>query len=251
MTDKRGGKNKMGISNIFVSGVFAAGVLSFFSPCIFPLLPVYLGVLLDHDDKRVISIFGKKLQWFGILKTLAFIGGLSTVFITLGYGAGFLGKLLYTDWFRYVTGGIIILLGIHQMELINIRSLQKQKSITYQQKPKRNGLLNAFVLGLTFSFGWTPCVGPVLSSVLGLAASGGEGAVTGGIYMFFYIVGLAIPFLVLAVASTAVMQHFNKIKPHIGLIKKIGGALIVLMGILMMTGSVNAVTAFFENLFRR
>lgn len=239
----------MSISLVFLVTVFAAGLLSFFSPCIFPLLPVYLGILLDQDEKHTIIIFGKKMNWYGLVKTLAFIAGLSTVFITLGYGAGFLGKVLYTDWFRYVTGTVIILLGIHQMEIINISKLQMQKSFNYQQKKGLGDLLNAYLLGLTFSFGWTPCVGPVLSSVLGLAASGGNGALAGGVYMVFYTLGLALPFLILALTSSVVMQGFNKIKPHIPLMKKIGGLLIIFMGILVLSNSVNAITAFFERLF--
>lgn len=239
----------MNISQLVIATVFSAGVLSFFSPCILPLLPVYLGVLADNDDRRLIKLWRWKLQWYGVVKTLGFIAGLSMVFITLGYGAGFLGSYLYSDWFRYLTGGLVVILGIHQMEIINIRGLQRQKSIAYRQKPNRNGVVSAFVLGLTFSFGWTPCVGPVLSSVLGLAASGKEGAISGGVYMFFYTLGLAIPFLLLALMSSVLLQRLNRIKPYIGVIKKVGGGLIVFMGILMMTGSVNAITAFFENIF--
>ena len=239
----------MAISLVFLLTVFVAGLLSFFSPCIFPLLPVYLGILLGQDEKHTGTLFGRKINWYGLVKTLAFIAGLSTVFITLGYGAGFLGKVLYTDGFRYVMGSLIILLGIHQMEIINISKLQMQKSFSYKEKKGRGALFNAYLLGLTFSFGWTPCVGPVLSSVLGLAASGGDGALAGGVYMIFYTLGLALPFLLLALTSSVVMHSFNKIKPYIPLMKKIGGVLIIYMGILELTNHVNAITAFFENIF--
>lgn len=124
----------MEVSFIFVFSVFAAGVLSFFSPCIFPVLPVYLGILLDSDDSRTVTIFGKKIYWYGVVKTLAFILGLSTIFVILGYGAGFLGNILYAAWFRYLLGAIVILLGIHQMELITIKKLQFQKSFQFQNK---------------------------------------------------------------------------------------------------------------------
>lgn len=85
----------MELTMLLMVSVFIAGLLSFFSPCIFPVLPVYLGILLDSDDSRSITIFGKKLYWYGIVKTLAFISGLSTIFIILGYGAGLLGNILY------------------------------------------------------------------------------------------------------------------------------------------------------------
>ena len=98
---------------------------------------------------------------------------------------------------------------------------------------------------ITFSFGWTPCIGPILSSVLALAASGGNGAFQGAILTLIYTLGMALPFLILALASSFVMQYFNKIKPYMGLMKKIGGALIILMGILLMLGQLNALSGLF------
>ncbi len=234
-------------STLILSSVFAAGVLSFFSPCIFPLLPIYMGVLLNTNENYTFNIFNLKINLYSIIKTLAFVAGLSVVFITLGYGAGFLGKVLYSNWFRYAMGVVIIVLGVHQMELINIGKLQEQRTLQY--KKQKGEILSSFILGLTFSFGWTPCVGPVLGSILGLAAAGGNGAVQGGFYMFVYTLGLAIPFLILALASSLVMNCFNKIKKHMGTLKKIGGFLIILMGVFVMFGNVSAITAFFENLF--
>ncbi len=229
----------MTLSIVLIASVFAAGLLSFFSPCIFPVLPVYLGILLDADDSKTITIFGKKLYWYGIVKTLAFIFGLSTIFVILGYGAGFLGNILYAVWFRYFLGALVIILGI------TIKSLQFQKSLTFHNNKNRNGLFNAFILGLTFSFGWTPCVGPVLSSVLALVASGGNGAWQGGVLMIIYTLGLGIPFLLISFASGIVLKQFNKLKPHILLLKKVGGVLIIIMGILLMTGTLNNLAQLF------
>ena len=233
------------LSIVFLISVFLARILSFFSPCILPLLPVYVGILLDTDEPRTIIILGKKIAWHGIVKTLFFIAGLSVVFLILGYGAGFLGKVLYTEWFRYVLGAIVILLGVHQMELINFKLLQRQKSVQLKKDKNRNDFYNAFLLGVTFSLGWTPCVGPVLSSVLAIAASGGNGAVQGGFLMLVYTLGLAIPFLILALASSIVLRHFGKKKPYMGLLKKIGGLLIILMGILLMLGNLNVLDSIF------
>lgn len=232
-------------SIIFLLSVFVAGILSFFSPCILPLLPVYVGVLLDSDEPRTVRFLGFEIAWYGIAKTLFFILGLSTIFVILGYGAGFLGNLLYTDWFRYVLGIIVIILGIHQTGIINIAQLQKQKSVQFKQDKKRNDFYNAFLLGLTFSFGWTPCVGPVLGSVLAIAASGGSGAWQGAILMMVYTLGLALPFLILALASSLVLRHFGKLKPYMGVMKKIGGAIIILMGILLMLGNFNILAQLF------
>ena len=200
-------------TSLFSISVFLAGVLSFFSPCILPLMPVYVGILLDSERVKTVRIFGREL---------------------------------YAPWFRYLLGGIVILLGIHQMEVINLRQLQKQKTIQLKKNRERNEFFNAFLIGVTFSFGWTPCVGPVLSSVLAIAASGGDGALQGAFLMLVYTLGLALPFLVLALASSWVLQHFAKLKPHMGTLKKIGGALIILMGILLMLGTLNSLASLFH-----
>ena len=160
---------------IFFISVFLAGILSFFSPCILPLLPVYAGVLLDDKDGAQASSGKFSISLVSLLRTLAFIIGISFVFILLGYGAGFLGDLLYTSWFQYVMGAVIILLGLHQMEVLHLKGLYKERRLQLKgQGQKGNGYSQAFLLGLTFSFAWTPCVGPVLGSVLALAASGGS-----------------------------------------------------------------------------
>ncbi|MCW6677270.1 thiol-disulfide oxidoreductase-associated membrane protein CcdA2 [Aerococcaceae bacterium NML130460] len=229
---------------VFYGTVFIAGVLSFFSPCILPLLPIYFGKLAgDVGDKQLI-LFGKVIHLLPIFKTLAFIFGIGTVFIILGYGAGALGHFINHPYFTYVLGAFVIMLGIHQMELINISLLQRQKNIAFKQKTQ-NDILEVYLLGLSFSFGWTPCVGPVLGSVLAIAASDGGGALYGASLMFCYTLGLALPFLVLAVGSTYMMQHVNFMKRHILEVKRIGGALIVLMGILLMFGQVNYLTSLF------
>lgn len=231
-------------SILFFLSVFLAGVLSFFSPCIFPLLPVYAGVLLDTDRSRLVKIGRWQVDLYGLLKTFCFIAGLSVVFIILGYGAGFLGQFLYANWFSYVLGGLVILLGLHQMELINLQKLQFQKGVTVKRSEKHD-LLSAFLLGLTFSLGWSPCVGPILSSVLALAASGGSGALQGGLLMITYSLGLSLPFLILALASSFVLRHFGKLKPYLGTMKKVGGFMIVLMGLLLMFGNINTITQLF------
>ncbi|MGT2754435.1 thiol-disulfide oxidoreductase-associated membrane protein CcdA2 [Streptococcus ovis] len=238
----------MGTSLIFTFSVFAAGILSFFSPCIFPLLPVYLGILLDESKERTVSLFGFSINWYSLLKTVAFMAGLSSVFLLLGFGAASLGSLFNSPNFRVVMGLIIIVLGLHQMEWINIASLQKQKQLRFNFQTK-NGFLSAFLLGLTFSFGWTPCVGPVLGSVLGLAASGGGSSVQGGLLLLVYTLGLSLPFLLITLSSSALVKQFNKLKPHMLTMKKIGGALIILMGITLVLGKVDAITAFFETIF--
>ena len=232
---------------IFFISVFLAGILSFFSPCILPLLPVYAGVLLDDKDSSQASSGKFLISVVSLLRTLAFIAGISFIFILLGYGAGFLGDLLYAPWFQYVTGAVIILLGLHQMEVLHFQGLYKERRLQLKrQGQKGKGYSQAFLLGLTFSFAWTPCVGPVLGSVLALAASGGSGAWQGAGLMLIYTLGLALPFLVLALASSYVLKHFRKLHPYLGTLKKVGGFLIIVMGILVLLGNASILTRLFE-----
>ncbi|HGL8230134.1 TPA: thiol-disulfide oxidoreductase-associated membrane protein CcdA2 [Streptococcus pneumoniae] len=231
----------------FFLSVFLAGILSFFSPCILPLLPVYTGVLLDDKDGAQASSGKFSISVTSLLRTLAFIAGISFIFILLGYGAGFLGDLLYASWFQYLTGAIIILLGLHQMEILHFKGLYKEKRLQLQgQGQNGKGYSQAFLLGLTFSFAWTPCVGPVLGSVLALAASGGSGAWLGAGLMLVYTLGLALPFLLLALTSSYVLKHFRKLHPYLGILKKVGGFLIIVMGLLVLFGNASILSQLFE-----
>lgn len=230
----------------FFLSVFLAGILSFFSPCILPLLPVYTGVLLDDKDGAQASSGKFSISVTSLLRTLAFIAGISFIFILLGYGAGFLGDLLYASWFQYLTGAIIILLGLHQMEILHFKGLYKEKRLQLQgQGQNGKGYSQAFLLGLTFSFAWTPCVGPVLGSVLALAASGGSGAWQGAGLMLVYTLGLALPFLLLALTSSYVLKHFRKLHPYLGILKKVGGFLIIVMGFLVLFGNASILSQLF------
>ncbi|HGQ8466156.1 TPA: thiol-disulfide oxidoreductase-associated membrane protein CcdA2 [Streptococcus pneumoniae] len=231
----------------FFLSVFLAGILSFFSPCILPLLPVYTGVLLDDKDGAQASSGKFSISVTSLLRTLAFIAGISFIFILLGYGAGFLGDLLYASWFQYLTGAIIILLGLHQIEILHFKGLYKEKRLQLQgQGQNGKGYSQAFLLGLTFSFAWTPCVGPVLGSVLALAASGGSGAWQGAGLMLVYTLGLALPFLLLALTSSYVLKHFRKLHPYLGILKKVGGFLIIVMGLLVLFGNASILSQLFE-----
>ncbi|CVP95856.1 cytochrome c-type biogenesis protein [Streptococcus pneumoniae] len=231
----------------FFLSVFLAGILSFFSPCILPLLPVYTGVLLDDKDGAQASSGKFSISVTSLLRTLTFIAGISFIFILLGYGAGFLGDLLYASWFQYLTGAIIILLGLHQMEILHFKGLYKEKRLQLQgQGQNGKGYSQAFLLGLTFSFAWTPCVGPVLGSVLALAASGGSGAWQGAGLMLVYTLGLALPFLLLALTSSYVLKHFRKLHPYLGILKKVGGFLIIVMGFLVLFGNASILSQLFE-----
>ena len=230
--------------NILPGIVFIAGLLSFFAPCTFPLIPVYIGLLGDSEKEYERIAVGKfKLNIGAVIKTVCFVFGLSTSFIILGFGAGFLGSFLSDSRVIFIAGLLVVILGLHQMELIHIKKLDTVGGISV--KNNKTKALGSYLLGISFSLGWTPCVGPVLSSVLAIAASGGNGALQGGLLMLVYTLGLSLPFLAMALASGWVLQRFSKLKPYMGVLKKIGGALIILMGILLMLGNLNALASLF------
>ena len=231
--------------DIFVSSVFAAGVLSFFAPCILPLLPVYLGVLTGNDGGANEST---RFNPIAVLKTVIFVAGLSTSFVILGFGAGLLGSFIFRREFYFILGLIVVLLGIAQTGLIKIKLLERQKKLTLKRSNKSD-FLGTYLLGFTFSFGWTPCIGPVLAAVLAVSASKGQG-LYGGWLMFIYSIGLMIPFLVISVFSEYLLGKVKGLYKHMGKIKIAGGILIIIMGLFLMTNNLNIITVFFEGLGR-
>ncbi|MCT8676444.1 cytochrome c biogenesis protein CcdA, partial [Glaesserella parasuis] len=185
--------------NLLISSVFLAGLASFLSPCIFPIVPIYFGIL---------SKGGKK-----VLNTLLFIMGLSLTFVSLGFSFGFLGDLLLNDTTRVIAGIIVIILGIHQLGIIKINFLEQTKLVEIKTNGK-SASVEAFVLGLTFSLGWTPCIGPILASVLAL--SGDEGsALYGGAMMFVYVLGLALPFIIFSFFSDELLKRAKSLNKHL------------------------------------
>ncbi len=211
--------------NLLISSVFLAGLASFLSPCIFPIVPIYFGIL---------SKGGRK-----ILNTLLFILGLSLTFIGLGFSFGFLSDILFNDTARIVAGIIVIILGVHQLGILKIGLLEQTKLVEIKTDNK-SAALQAFVLGLTFSLGWTPCIGPILAAVLAL--SGDEGsALYGAGMMLVYVFGLATPFILFSFFSDSLLKRTKALNKHLTKFKIIGGILIILMGVLLITNNLHIV----------
>ncbi len=156
-----------------------------------------------------------------------------------------LGQIMYTNWFRYLMGILIIILGLHQMEVFHFSFLEKQKTMDFRANKHKNELFSAFLLGLGFSFGWTPCIGPVLGSVLALAASMDKDALMGAVYLFIYTLGMAIPFLFLALASGIRSPLlYSSQTPFV--VAEEDQRTIILMGILLLLGQLNSLSSIFS-----
>ncbi|AEW77545.1 cytochrome c biogenesis protein CcdA [Aggregatibacter actinomycetemcomitans] len=204
---------------LLIGTVFLAGLASFLSPCIFPIIPIYFGILAKGGRK--------------IMNTFLFIAGLSLTFVSLGFSFGFLGNLFFNDNVRIIAGIIVIILGIHQLGIIKLNFLERTKVVEVKTEGK-SASFEAFFLGLTFSLGWTPCIGPILASVLAL--SGDEGsALYGASMMLVYVLGLATPFVLFSLFSQELLKRTKALNKHLDKFKIIGGLLIIVMGILLIT----------------
>ena len=230
--------------NVSLFAAFTAGLISFVSPCVLPLIPAYLSFIsgvsveeMKSKDKK--SEVLKKV----ILSAFLFISGFSVVFVALGASATFIGEFLGSKLFLFnkIAGLIIIILGLHLLGVFRISFLNYEKRFHTKGKPL--GLLGAFLVGLAFAFGWTPCVGPVLTPILGLAAN--QETVTKGIILLFtYSLGLGIPFFVTAVSFHSFLSVFDWIKKHFRTIEIISGLFLIIIGLLMFIGSFSSLTGF-------
>jgi cytochrome c-type biogenesis protein len=224
----------------YVSAV-GAGALSFLSPCVLPLVPPYLCYMagVSVDDFRGSAGVAAKAGARGALlaASLAFVLGFSTVFIALGAGASSIGRLLrvWQEPLAMAAGVLIILMGLNFLGVIKIPLLSREARFQSEGKPA--SVVAAYVMGLAFAFGWTPCIGPVLGPILTLAG-GRETVGEGALLLAAYSLGLGIPFLVAALFSGAFMRFLGRFRVHLGRIEKAIGALLVVAGILFLTGGV-------------
>ena len=215
--------------------VFLEGLVSFLSPCVLPILPVYLAVLSTSNGEALTTPQLKRRLL--MRNTLLFVLGIATTFFILGMGIGALRSLL-TTYKRYIlmVGGVFIMvMGLFYSGDLAIPFLQYEKRFHYQVKEMKAWV--AYLLGLTFSFGWTPCIGPMLASVL-VVASTSESAVVGNLLIGLYTIGFVIPFLIVAAFSEKLMGLLDKIKIKQKLIKNLGGWLLIIMGIIVFINGV-------------
>ena len=220
------------MTQLFIA--FGAGLLSFLSPCVLPLIPGYISYISGSSlneliEKKTVNIF----------PIILFAIGFSIVFISFGATASFLGSLILNNSYhlRIASGIIIIVFSLHILGIINLNFLNYEKRIYTE---KKSGIFSSLLVGMAFGFGWTPCIGPILGSILALAST--EQSLNRGILLLvFYSLGLAIPFILSGYLIQKFLVFSKNIKSKMNIILKSGGALLLITGILMITNQLQAI----------
>ncbi|MCW5691358.1 MAG: sulfite exporter TauE/SafE family protein [Pseudolabrys sp.] len=221
--------------DVSIGGAFVAGLLSFFSPCVLPLVPPYLAYMGGVSVTELRESESGSRRWHVLLTALAFVAGFSAVFVALGATASIIGKAV-SAWLgvlSYIAGSLIVVMGLHFLGVFRIALLDRTARVGVSQKPA--GLAGAFLIGLAFGFGWSPCVGPVLAAIL-LIAGASESAGEGARLLLVYSLGIGVPFLVAAGFAGAFMRWSARFRARLALIEKAMGAFLVLAGVLIFTG---------------
>lgn len=242
----------MGFIGLNFPIAFGAGIVSFFAPCVVPLLPAYIGyvtgVSLNELKEKGYAPFRKKL----LASSLFYILGFSVVFVLLGTAAASIGIALrrYDFLIQRIGGLIILILGLEFSGIIRIPFLSYQKQFNLPSWVNNLGYFRAFFVGLVFATAWTPCVGAVLGSILALAAVSGTAA-QGATLLFVYSLGISIPFMIVSLSLASAPRYLTFVSRHIGIVAKIAGLLLAVLGILLLTDTYKYVNSWlFEIAFR-
>ncbi|SET38621.1 cytochrome c-type biogenesis protein [Salinibacillus kushneri] len=220
---------------------FGAGFLSFISPCVLPLYPVFLSYVTGMSVNELKSE-NAMLTKRSLLHTISFLIGFSAIFVVLGFAATTLGELLiqYRDYIRQVGAILMVFFGLVMVGLFNFEFLMKERKVSFKNRP--TGYIGSVLIGMAFSMSWTPCTGPILAAVIGLAATNPD---TGVILMTAYSLGFSIPFLLLSFF----IGKLGWIKRNSARIVKIGGYIMIVMGIALFFDWMRIITAYLSGLF--
>jgi cytochrome c-type biogenesis protein len=225
-----------------VAVAFAAGLLSFLSPCVLPLVPSYIGFL---TGMTLPEMTGRRRV--ALLHALLFVAGFSLIFVLLGASATALGRALnvYQIWLQRVGGVLIIVFGLLCLGLFKLDILTLERRVHLERKPV--GFLGSALVGMAFAAGWTPCIGPVLGGILGLAATSSDLS-RGMLLLGVYSAGLAVPFLIAAVAIESFLGWFQRFRRFLPWVMRVSGVLLVLVGILLVTGEFTRLAGWLQGL---
>ncbi len=213
---------------------FSAGLFSFLSPCVLPLFPSYLSFITGMSVDRLAGDVTGGARGHVLLHSVAFIAGFTTVFVSLGASFSAAGQFLfgYRDWIRIAGGALIVVFGLYIAGILRIGVFARTKQLQIRSKPA--GFVGSYAVGLTFAIGWTPCVGPILGSILTLASN--DKTVQQGIALLLgYSAGLGVPFLLSSIALGGFLKFFKKYRPFIPAVERVAGMLLVAVGILVVT----------------
>ncbi len=219
-------------------GALSAGLLSFFSPCVLPLIPAYLCFLggASLDELTAEGGVDKEVSKRVFISALFFVFGFATVFILMGASATALSRVVIQniDTLSYIAGVVIVLFGFHYMGLFRIGFLNFEKRFHLENKP--SGVAGSYLLGLAFAFGWTPCVGPILATIL-MVAAGNDSILYGTSLLATYATGIGVPFLIAALAVKPFMGFMARFRKHLHKVEMAIGILLVITGVAIFTGS--------------
>ena len=226
------------MENVTLLAAFVAGILSFISPCVLPLIPGYLsfvsGVTLDEMRGTGISSGASAVRRRAVIMSVAFVLGFSLVFVALGASASAVGAVLmeHLSLLGKIAGVVIILFGLHMMGVLRIGWLYSEKRMQTSGKPA--GFFGAMLVGIAFAFGWTPCIGPILAAILAIAAT--QESVGEGVKLLaVYSAGLGVPFIATALAINKFFAASARIRKHYHMIEVVSGVLLVMVGVLIFT----------------
>jgi cytochrome c-type biogenesis protein len=227
---------------------FLAGIFSFLSPCVLPLVPSYVSFItgVSFEDLKE-GTDRKKIRFLTITNSLAFICGFSLVFVALGASSSAVGKFFfdYQDWIRIVGGVLVIFFGLFVSGIIKMDFLTRERKFHVSGKPA--GYIGSFFVGMTFAAAWTPCIGPILGTILLYASSHGSAAY-GFKLLAAYSLGLALPFFLSSLMFNTFLSYSAKIRKYMRVVMLSSGALLIVFGILLLTNNVRLLTALFPDI---
>jgi cytochrome c-type biogenesis protein len=227
------------MTEISYIGAFLGGVLSFLSPCVLPLIPSYLSFITGISFEDFKTGNKEHIRKITIINSAAFVTGFSTVFILLGVFSPFMSALLNASFkgirLYHIGGIIIIFFGLYVMGIIKIRFLSSEHRVHLKNKPR--GYIGSFVVGLTFAAGWTPCIGPILGTILLIAGTTGS-TLYGFNLLLTYSIGLAIPFMITSLTINSFLSHYGALQRYMRAIMVLSGLLLIAFGVILLTDSV-------------
>ncbi|MEC4682054.1 MAG: cytochrome c biogenesis protein CcdA [Nitrospirota bacterium] len=235
------------ISQISLFAAFSAGLLSFISPCVLPLVPSYLSYITGLSVENLAKMEERdRFKSAIMLNALLFIAGFSTIFIAFGASASLIGQVLYEyqDVIRKVGGILIIIFGLYLLGILKLKFLMTERRLMhFETRPV--GYVGSFLIGTAFAAGWTPCVGPVLGTILAYAST--TESMSGGVMLLSaYSFGLGLPFFLTAFGMDTFLSCFKSLRTYLGGVSVVSGALLILVGVMIFTDSVTLFTSFLE-----